>query len=109
VFANPGPLFTRIAPQRPLGPALVAVSRLFPLHADETQALVVAGEQGADLLVTDDIPRGWRRRNLDIECTAPWVFWWLRYAVAWEAQRGGGAGPSETWPLDAAHPPCTVG
>jgi predicted nucleic acid-binding protein len=54
VFLNPGQSFTRIAPQHPLGPALVAVSRLFPLHAGETQALAVASEQGADLLLTDD-------------------------------------------------------
>jgi len=52
--ANPCPSFTRVAPQHPLGPALIAVSRLFPLHAGETQALAVASEQGADLLLTDD-------------------------------------------------------
>jgi predicted nucleic acid-binding protein len=54
VFTNPAPSLPRVAPQHPLGPALVAASRLFPLHAGETQALAVASEQGADLLLTDD-------------------------------------------------------
>jgi predicted nucleic acid-binding protein len=54
LFADPGPSFTGIVPEHRPGPALMALSRLFPLHAGETQALAVVAEQGADLLLTDD-------------------------------------------------------
>lgn len=46
--------FVRVTPQHPPRPALTALSRLMPLHAGETQALQIAEEHGADLLLTDD-------------------------------------------------------
>lgn len=44
----------RLAPQRPPAPTLAALARLMPLHLGETQALQIAEEHGADLLLTDD-------------------------------------------------------
>lgn len=44
----------RLGPRHPPSASLVALARLMPLHAGEAQALRVAEEQGADLLLTDD-------------------------------------------------------
>jgi len=108
VFLNPGQSFTRIAPQHPLGPALVAVSRLFPLHAGETQALAVASEQGADLLLTDNRAAG-RGATRTSSPRYPGYSGARGTPSLAKLQPGGRAAPSDTWPLHPAHPPCTVG
>ena len=54
LFDSPNPSLSRIRPRHPPSPALAALSRLMPLDAGETQALQIAEEYGADLLLTDD-------------------------------------------------------
>lgn len=46
--------FVRVAPRQPPAASLVALARLMPLHEGETQALQIAEEHRADLLLTDD-------------------------------------------------------
>jgi predicted nucleic acid-binding protein len=66
VFGRGAPSFTRAKPRRPADAALVALSRLFPLHAGETQALQIAAEEGADLLLTDDTAARLAARQLGL-------------------------------------------
>ena len=54
LFRTPGLNVSRVTPNGSCSLALVALSKLFPLHVGETQALQVAIEHGADLLFTDD-------------------------------------------------------
>ena len=54
LFDSLPPSFARVRPRNPPPPALLALSRLIPLHAGETQALQIADQHGADLLLTDD-------------------------------------------------------
>jgi predicted nucleic acid-binding protein len=46
--------FVRVGPRHPPPASLVALARRMPLHVGETQALQLAQEHGADLLLTDD-------------------------------------------------------
>lgn len=66
VFGPGAPTFTRVEPGRPADPVLVALSRLLPLHVGETQALQVAAEVGADLLLTDDTAARLAARQLGL-------------------------------------------
>ncbi|WP_295445594.1 DNA-binding protein [uncultured Thiodictyon sp.] len=66
IFAMPNLPFVRVRPQHPPRPALAALSRLMPLHAGETQALQIAEEQGADLLLTDDTAARLAARELQL-------------------------------------------
>jgi predicted nucleic acid-binding protein len=54
LFDSTGPNVNRVVPRAPCSPALVALSRLFPLHLGETHALQIASERNVDLLLTDD-------------------------------------------------------
>ena len=66
LFDTSSPSFARVTPQHPPRPALAALSRLMPLHAGETQALQIAEEQGADLLLTDDTAARLAARELQL-------------------------------------------
>lgn len=54
LFERHPDLFERITPQRPQNATLDALGRLFTLHRGETEALQIALEHEADLLLTDD-------------------------------------------------------
>ena len=54
LFRTPGLNVRRVTPKEPCSPELVALSRLFPLHVGETQALQIATERHVGLLFTDD-------------------------------------------------------
>ena len=66
LFATTGLKVIRVVPQRTCSPALLALSRLFPLHLGETQALQIATEHGADLLLTDDTAARLAAKQLNI-------------------------------------------
>ena len=67
LFGTPGLHLSRVTPSGPCSPALVALSRLFPLHGGETQALQVATERGADLLLSDDTAARLAAKQLGIQ------------------------------------------
>lgn len=54
LFHTPGLNVCRVTPNGSCSPALVALSKLFPLHAGETQALQIATERHVGMLFTDD-------------------------------------------------------
>lgn len=58
--------FQRVSPAGPVSPQLLTLSRLFPLHLGETQALQIVGEAEADLLLTDDTAARLAARQLGI-------------------------------------------
>lgn len=66
LFDWPNPSFARVRPQQPPRPALAALARLIPLHAGEIQALQIAEELGADLLLTDDTAARLAARELQL-------------------------------------------
>jgi predicted nucleic acid-binding protein len=66
IFDRLAPSFVRVIPQHPPRLGLTALSRLMPLHAGETQALQIAAEHGADLLLTDDTAARLAARELQL-------------------------------------------
>lgn len=60
-------LSNRITPASPLSTTLQSTVQLFSLHAGEIQALVLAEEQQADLLLTDDTAARLAAGSLNIE------------------------------------------
>jgi predicted nucleic acid-binding protein len=54
LFARDLPVFELAEPASPPTAAMSALSKVFALHAGETQALQIAHELDADLLLTDD-------------------------------------------------------
>lgn len=55
-----------VTPRESVAPDLEAVSRLFPLHEGETQALQLVRERQTDLLLTDDTAARLAAKNLGI-------------------------------------------
>ncbi len=56
----------KVAVARPIGPDLVALAKLLPLHAGELEALQVALECEANLFLTDDTAARLAARNLSL-------------------------------------------
>jgi predicted nucleic acid-binding protein len=63
---SPTAKFLRVIPNTPLTEELQTLSRLFALHAGELQALQVATEFRADLLLTDDTAARLAAKNMAI-------------------------------------------
>src|SRR5437879_681246 len=58
--------FVRLKPKGEPSPELISMYRLLALHAGEVQALQIAQELGADLLLTDDTAARLAARNLRV-------------------------------------------
>jgi predicted nucleic acid-binding protein len=63
--------FARVGLQRPPGASLVALARLMPLHVGETQALQIAEEHRADLLLTDDTAARLAAKQIGLSVVGP--------------------------------------
>ena len=58
--------FVRLKPKEEASPELISMYRLLSLHAGEVQALQIAQEMDADLLLTDDTAARLAARNLRV-------------------------------------------
>lgn len=65
-LAVAGVPFVSVSPSTPLPPDLDALARTLPLHLGEREALQIARERHADLLLTDDSGARLAARNLGI-------------------------------------------
>ena len=63
---RPGFSWRHIEPDEPISPALLALSRILPLHDGEVDALRVAGGHPEALFLTDDTAARIAARNLQI-------------------------------------------